>query len=174
MSTLSTLSTSSGSVISRRSGLRNRTTHLEPEEEYEYGVDANDNEHDHGHENVDNGTNVNQGSTLIDMLDIEPPAADVENEADRRYTAAEKGKGRAGRLRAREKETITIDDEEEEEDSIQITGMKRKAVVESEEEEEGGDEDETRLGAFSESLIHPTQTALHIRIISILQIQPVP
>ena len=115
-------------------------------------MDANGNDH----ENVDNGSNVNHGSTLIDMLDIDRPVpTEADNEADRRYTAAEKGKGRAGRTgrgREREKETITIDDEEEEEDSIQITGMKRKAVVESEEEEEGGDEDETRLGAFSESI----------------------
>jgi hypothetical protein len=105
--------------------------------------------HENGHEQE---AGIDHGSTLIDMIDnVELPArsdAEVEEEAaNRRYTAAEKGKGRAGRAR----ETITIDDDEEE-DSIQIIGMKRKLEVES--EEEGVDEDETRLGAFSESSVH--------------------
>lgn len=130
-------------------------------------MNANENDHENG----DHETNVNHGSTLIDMLDdIDRPAANVESEADRRYTAAEKGKGRAGRVRTGEKETITIDDEEEEEDSIQITGMKRKVVVESEEEEDEGNEDETRLGAFSE-FISSSYTITFVRNHGI---QPVP
>jgi hypothetical protein len=101
--------------------------------------------------NEDQEARIDHGSTLIDMIDnVEPPARTAEEEeeeaAHRRFTAAEKGKGRAGRTR----ETITIDDDEEE-DSIQITGMKRKLEVES--EEEVVDEDETRLGAFSESTL---------------------
>jgi hypothetical protein len=107
---------------------------------------------------------VDHGSTLIDMInDIESPArtnAEEEEEAaNRRFTAAEKGKGRAGRAR----ETITIDDDEEE-DSIQITGMKRKLEVES--EEEGVDEDETRLGAFSESTPPTIYIPIHHEIIT--------
>jgi hypothetical protein len=123
-------------VISRRSGLRTR-------------IPTDHEMNENGHE--DQEARIDHGSTLIDMInDIEPPArtnAEEEEEAaNRRFTAAEKGKGRAGRAR----ETITIDDDEEE-DSIQITGMKRKLEVES--EEEGVNEDETRLGAFSKTTL---------------------
>ena len=75
-----------------------------------------------------------------DEVEVEETLA----ERNRRFTAAEKGKGRAGAgARTGRRETIVVDDEE---DSIQITGVKRKVEeIESEEEEE---EDETRLGAY--------------------------
>jgi len=109
---------------------------------------------DTSNHNNDQTPRIDHGSTLIDMLHhIDPVEDDDEVEVEetlaernRRFTAAEKGKGRAGtRTGAGKRETIVVDDEE---DSIQITGVKRKVEeIESEEEEE---EDETRLGAYCE------------------------
>jgi len=70
-------------------------------------------------------------------------------ERQSRYTAAEKGKGRARPATSGKGEAIIVDDEED--DSIQVTGVKRKiheieSDEEVEEEEEGAD---TRLGAYS-------------------------
>ena len=80
----------------------------------------------------------------IDPVDENHVEEETLAEQNRRYTAAEKGKGRAGK-----KETIVVDDED---DSIQITGIKRKVEeIESVEEEEEEEEvDETKLGAYSE------------------------
>jgi len=64
-----------------------------------------------------------------------------------RFTAAEKGKGRARPMEG-QSETIIVDDEED--DSIQVTGVKRKVhEIESDEEEEEEEGADTRLGAYS-------------------------
>jgi hypothetical protein len=104
---------------------------------------------------------VNQpdhGSTLIDMINHNHNEQDLDEEeslAERqsRFTAAEKGKGRARPAKGGKEgkgETIIVDDEEE--DNIQVTGVKRKIhEIESDQEEEEGED--TRLGAYSGFLI---------------------
>jgi hypothetical protein len=98
-------------------------------------------------------TNVDQridhGSTLIDMINHTEQDLDEEEslaERQSRFTAAEKGKGRARPAKAGKGETIIVDDEED--DNIQVTGIKRKIhEIESDQEEEEGED--TRLGAYS-------------------------
>jgi hypothetical protein len=93
---------------------------------------------------------VNQpdhGSTLIDMINHNEQDLDEEEslaERQSRFTAAEKGKGRA--RKEGKSEAIIVDDEED--DNIQVTGVKRKIhEIESDQEEEEGED--TRLGAYS-------------------------
>jgi hypothetical protein len=93
---------------------------------------------------------VNQpdhGSTLIDMINHNEQDLDEEEslaERQSRFTAAEKGKGRA--RKEGKSEAIIVDDEED--DNIQVTGIKRKIhEIESDQEEEEGED--TRLGAYS-------------------------
>jgi hypothetical protein len=91
------------------------------------------------------------GSTLIDMINHTEQDLDEEEslaERQSRFTAEEKGKGRA--RKEGKSEAIIVDDEED--DSIQVTGIKRKIhEIESDQEEEEGED--TRLGAYSGFLI---------------------
>ena len=69
-------------------------------------------------------------------------------ERQSRFTAAEKGKGRARPAKGGKGEAIIVDDEED--DSIQVTGVKRKIhEIESDEEVEEEEGADTRLGAYS-------------------------
>lgn len=136
-----------------------------------------------------------RGATLLDMLDVidgtnvqrqpesgiassssssssssspthpEAVPAPTRDTNGRRFTAAEKGKGRAPPA-----ETITISDNEEGDDSIVVTGMKRKVhevededevvdgvlggalseAEDAEEEVEAAEQEQHRLGEFSE------------------------
>jgi hypothetical protein len=140
VSTLSSLSTTtssfSGSSLSAAPITRAGTPRLDPDEN-NYAMN-HVNQPDHG-------------STLIDMINHNEQDLDEEEslaERQSRFTAAEKGKGRA--RKEGKSEAIIVDDEEE--DNIQVTGIKRKIhEIESDQEEEEGED--TRLGAYSGFLI---------------------
>jgi hypothetical protein len=139
VSTLSSLSTTtssfSGSSLSAAPITRASTPRIEPDQMNDYGMNHVD-QPDHG-------------STLIDMINHNEQDLDEDEslaERQSRFTAAEKGKGRARPAKAGKGETIIVDDEEE--DTIQVTGIKRKIhEIESDQEEEEGED--TRLGAYS-------------------------
>jgi hypothetical protein len=107
---------------------------------------------------TDNDTQINDyamnhGSTLIDMINHNHNQNEEEGEVEEslaerrsRFTAEEKGKGRAQPRKGGE--TIIVDDEED--DSIQVTGVKRKVhEIEDEEEVEEEEGEDSRLGAYS-------------------------
>jgi hypothetical protein len=117
---------------------------------------------------------IDHGSTLIDMLDAlnrpddasgsstSSQAHPLNPNTGRRYTAAEKGKGRAPANATTEGRAISISDTDDEggDESIEVTGVKRKAdvleqSVSGDDEEEDieviANEEEGWLGAYSES-----------------------
>jgi hypothetical protein len=130
---------------------------------------------------------IDHGSTLIDMLDeLEHPETSsssssnpnnnnstINPDTGRRYTAAEKGKGKATTATTGSR-PISISDEEEGDESIQVIGVKRKAEnvdsvddessVEEEKNEGVDDEEEHRLGAYSELMSMPLAIALALGI----------
>jgi len=142
VSTLSSLSTTtssfSGSSLSAAPITRAGTPLLEPDQINDYGMNQVE-QPDHG-------------STLIDMINHTEEDLDEEEslaERQSRFTAAEKGKGRARpKGTGKGNEAIIVDDEED--DSIQVTGVKRKIhEIESDEEVEEEEGADTRLGAYS-------------------------